>query len=119
MAEPREIATKDEVRACLEEPRAILFKYGTHCPISAAARTQLAEFVERNPDAVVYQVAVDEHRDVSDFIAEKLGVQHASPQAFLLSSGDVTWQATHHSIQARELASRWEQAAAGQTTGRR
>ena len=118
MAEPREISTKDDVRACLEERCAVLFKYGTHCPISAAARRQLAEFVEANSDAVVYQVAVDEHRDVSDFIAEKLGVAHASPQAFLLSAGDVTWQATHHSIQARDLGSRWEQAA-GQTSARR
>ena len=112
MAEPREISTKDDVKACLEEPNAVLFKYGTHCPISAAARTQLAEFVKEHPDAVVYQVAVDEHRDVSDYIAEKLGVKHQSPQAFLVCSGDVTWQATHHSIQARELASRWEETAA-------
>ena len=119
MAEPREISTTDDVRACLEEPRAVLFKYGTHCPISAAARTQLAQFVEKHPDAVVYQVAVDEHRDVSEFIAEKLGVPHQSPQAFLVCAGDVTWQATHHSIQARELASRWEQSAAGQTSERR
>jgi len=107
MAEPREISTNDDVHACLEEPRAVLFKYGTHCPISAAARTQLAEFCERTPDAVVYQVAVDEHREVSDFIAEKLGVQHASPQAFLLRDGDVAWKATHHSISARDLASQW------------
>jgi bacillithiol system protein YtxJ len=113
MAEPREISTNDEVKACLEEPRAVLFKYGTHCPISAAARTQLAQFVERSPDAVVYQVAVDTHRDVSDYIAEKLGVPHASPQAFVVCSGDIAWQATHHSIQARALASQWDTAARG------
>lgn len=112
MADPRDIATTDDVQACLEEPRAVLFKYGSHCPISAAARTQLAQFLEANPDAVVYQVAVDVNRDVSDHIADTLGIEHASPQAFLLCDGDVEWQATHHSIRASELGNRWQQSAA-------
>ena len=107
MANPQNIATEDDARRALAEPRAILFKYGTRCPISAAAVRELGDFVRDSPDAVVYQVAVDQCRDVSDFIAEQLGVEHESPQAFLLCDGDVRWQATHFSIVAEELATQW------------
>lgn len=107
MPDPRELSSTDDLQAALDAPRAVLFKYGTYCPISAAARAQLAEFLREHPDATVYQVAVDRCRDVSDHIADRLGVEHASPQAFLLESGEIAWQATHHSIRASELATRW------------
>ena len=107
MPDPRDITTPEDVHACLDAPRALLFKYGTHCPISAAARGQLGEFIAERPDALVYQVAVDQHRDVSDYIAQRLGVPHASPQAFLLESGEIRWQATHHAISRDVLADRW------------
>lgn len=107
MPDLRDLASSDDVTAALAAPRAVVFKYGTRCPISAAARGQLGEFVTECPDALVYQVAVDEHRDISDDIAMRLGVAHASPQAFVLNAGEIRWAATHHAISARLLAERW------------
>jgi bacillithiol system protein YtxJ len=110
MADPRDCTSPDDVDAALAEPRAILFKYGTHCPISAAARRELVTFASRQPDATVYQVAVDEHRETSAYVAERLGVRHESPQAFVLRQGEVTWKATHFDITALDLRKQYEAA---------
>lgn len=110
MPELRDLSSSDDVTAALEAPCAVLFKYGSRCPISTAARSELGAFCEECPDAVVYQVAVDQHRDISDDIAIRLGVPHASPQAFVLRAGEIRWSATHHAISARLLAERWSHA---------
>tara|TARA_R100001143_G_scaffold63545_1_gene71613 strand:+ start:18170 stop:18415 length:246 start_codon:yes stop_codon:yes gene_type:complete len=37
-------------------------------------------------------------RPLSDFVSEKTGIKHESPQAILLQNGDVIWHASHSSI---------------------
>ena len=113
MSDPVDLSTHDDVHLAMRAPRAVLFKYGTRCPISTAARNQLETFRGDCPDAVVYQVAVDQHRDLSDYIAEQLGVRHESPQAFVLQAGEIRWAATHYAIEARMLAERWSSALGG------
>ena len=43
-------------------------------------------------------LVVQDDRVVSDAIAEKLGIRHASPQAFVLKDGKPIYHATHYGI---------------------
>ena len=98
------LTTRDELEAALREPAAVLLKHSTRCPISAAALEQITQLRAQNPDVPVYLVDVNEQRDLSDEVAERLGAAHNSPQAFVLARGVPVWQASHYSIKARRLA---------------
>ncbi len=90
-------STKD-VDALRDEPAAVLLKHSTRCPISAAAFDQIAELGERRPDVPIYLVDVNQARGVSDYVAERFGAPHDSPQAFVLDHGAPVWTATHCSM---------------------
>lgn len=102
----RDVNTMEELEAALAEREVVLLKHGASCPISRAARRELAEFCSANPQAQVCSVEVTGRRALSDEIARRLGIRHASPQLFLLRDGAVAWQATHFEISARELMRR-------------
>ena len=95
--------TSGDLDAALDAPTAVLLKYSTTCPISANARRELSAFEQRHPDQTVYGVDVHRAREVSQALADRLGVQHESPQAFILRGGEPVWTATHWSISADEV----------------
>jgi thioredoxin 1 len=70
-----------------------LFKHSNSCGISAHIKFQLSPL-----DAEVHIIVVQESRPVSNSVVERLGVRHASPQAFVLSGGKVIYHATHYGI---------------------
>lgn len=100
----RELKTREEVDALLDERAAVLLKHGARCPISAAARDEMGVLAERAPHVVVGGVEVTGQPELSDYVEQKLGVRHASPQAFAIARGAVVWRATHHGITAGEIA---------------
>jgi bacillithiol system protein YtxJ len=107
------LSSRHEFDAVLREPAAVVFKHSTRCPISAAAYKQLAAVDGRGPSAPVYLVDVHQRRDVSDYIAERLGMPHDSPQAFVLARGAPVWHASHYAITAREIEAALREAEAG------
>jgi bacillithiol system protein YtxJ len=48
-------------------------------------------------------VKVIENRGVSNAVAERLGVEHQSPQMILVKDGQALWSASHHGIHAEKL----------------
>jgi bacillithiol system protein YtxJ len=89
----------DVLEKSKEEPLLVL-KHSTTCPISAAA---YREFDASNSDIPKYFLKVRESRPVSNEIENNLGVQHESPQLFLVKDGNAVWQATHYSISKSEI----------------
>lgn len=80
----------------------LLFKHSLTCPISARAQEQFVYMT----GAPRYALAVQYVREVSQAVAERLGVEHASPQLLLLEDGEVTLTLTHDAIQADEVKKR-------------
>ena len=71
----------------------VLFKHSNSCGISAHIKYQL------NPlDAEIHVIVVQESRPVSNAVAERLGIRHASPQAFVIRDRKVVYHATHYGI---------------------
>lgn len=93
-----EIKTLPEWENVLQQSKkqpVLLFKHSTTCPVSAAAYREFTS-VETETDA--YLVKVIESRPVSNEIESNLGVQHQSPQIFLVSNEEPVWHASHWNI---------------------
>jgi bacillithiol system protein YtxJ len=83
----------------------LLFKHSTRCPISFAAQAQFHAFAQAHQGAAAAcELDLLRHRDLSQAIAERLGVRHESPQAIVVHHGRAVWHASHYDITAAALA---------------
>ena len=99
----REIPDAAALAAAIESPRAVLFKHSTRCPVSAYVIDEVMAFAEDHPEWPVYLLKVIEQRPLSNEAAERLGVRHESPQAFVLHRGRVRWHGSHNEVTADAL----------------
>ena len=77
----------------------VLFKHSTRCSVSRMAMKMFEQGWDESLDSVTaYYLDLIEYRDVSSTIAEKLSIEHQSPQLLVLKSGQVVHHANHHSI---------------------
>ena len=95
------------VEALLSESRprpTVLFKHSPTCGISAHVYHNLMALVrDENLEADWYVISVRAHRDVSDAIAARLKVWHASPQVIVLRDGGVIWHGSHFAVSERSV----------------
>jgi bacillithiol system protein YtxJ len=103
----RDLTTIPELEAALAPgPKpAVLYKHSTQCGICDAAIEEVRSFEAKHPDAAtVYYLDLLEHRDVSNAIAQRLGIRHESPQAIVLKDGKPVATLNHRAIRAEALA---------------
>jgi len=95
-----ELDDLNEVWEASEKKPVLLFKQSTTCPISANAFSEFNNFLEDNDaaDVEAFFVKVRETRPVSNQIAEDLGIQHQSPQIFIVKDKEAVWNASHNKI---------------------
>lgn len=77
---------------------AIIFKHSNSCGISARAYGQMSQIV-----GPVGLVIVQKARALSDEIAARTGVEHETPQVFILREQEVLWTASHGQIRAQAV----------------
>lgn len=103
------ISTVAEYNAVLGESNehpVIILKHSTTCPISAGGFERVEKGIESGDISVpVYVVVVQDARELSDYIARELDVQHESPQAIVLKDGETVFDTSHHDITVEVLAS--------------
>lgn len=80
-----------------DEPVFVL-KHSRTCGISADIYEQMGSI-----DGEMNVIVVQDHRAVSNAVAERLGVRHASPQAFVIKGGEILYHATHYGIDPRAI----------------
>ena len=95
--------SRTDLDALIGTDLAVLLKHGARCPVSARAREELNAFARSHPDIRIGSLEVTEHGDLSKHAAEQLGVEHESPQVFVIRSGKVAWHAEHYAITAISL----------------
>jgi len=87
-----------------KEKPCVIFKHSTRCSISSMAKFRLEGDWDISEDtAEAYYLDLIAHRDVSNYIAEELGVYHESPQIILLKGGEVVYDESHLDITVNEL----------------
>jgi len=95
------IETAEQLDALFErsnhEPVAI-FKHSNSCGISADVLSQTTAI-----DGELNVVVIQQHRDLSNAIADKTVYRHQSPQAFVIRAGKPVYHATHYGIDPRKI----------------
>ena len=81
-----------------------VFKHSATCSVSSAAYVEVEAYTQNHPDEPLAMVIVQDHREVSNHLAEKLGVRHASPQLLLVRGGKPLWDASHFKITADAMS---------------
>jgi bacillithiol system protein YtxJ len=102
------IETEADVVTALAEPLAILYKHSPICPTSGLAYEEIRSLRRLQQDVPVYLVDVVNSRPLSRYIAERIGVAHASPQAIILRAGVPAWHGSHFDLRAETMARKLE-----------
>lgn len=105
MAQIHELHVPTDFDALLEashEQPVALLKHSTACPISARGQKQFVQ-LEEDGDLPLYTVVVQHTPDLSDHIAETLGVRHETPQAIIIADGEAVYHASHYEVSAEAL----------------
>lgn len=95
----RSVDELDAVTEASQDGPVLVFKHSLTCPISARAQEQ---FVQTS-GAPRFALAVQYAREVSEAVAEKFGVEHASPQLLVVENGEVTGELTHDDIRVEAV----------------
>lgn len=112
------IATEADVANALAEPLAVVYKHSPICPTSGIAYEEMRSLRRLQQDVPVYLVDVIHSRPLSRYIAERVGVVHASPQAIILRAGVPAWHGSHFDLRADTLAQKLEALKAQAPTGK-
>lgn len=98
------ISTEADVASVLAEPLAVVYKHSPICPTSGMAYEEIRSLRRLQQDVPVYMVDVVQSRAISRYIAERVGVVHASPQAIILRAGVPAWHGSHYDLRADTMA---------------
>lgn len=80
-----------------------IFKHSTRCSVSRMALRHFESDFDLEDKITPYFLDLLEHRDISNEIATRFGVEHQSPQLILISRGKSAYDASHNSIEAEDL----------------
>jgi len=95
---PKNLSDLDRVLG-KNDKLSLIFKHSAACGTSAFAFRGTEKILpEISGNVDFYIIEVRSQRKLSDFIAQKTGVRHESPQLLLLKNGEVLWHASHSAI---------------------
>ena len=77
-------ADLDAALAASENQPIVIFKHSNSCPFSARAQVQISE---AKHDIEIYGIVIQYAKELSTEIAERLEVEHKSPQAIVVNKG--------------------------------
>ena len=86
-------------RDASDEQPVVIFKHSSMCPTSARANQEMTALAE-DEVVPVYRVVVQEHRAVSDTIADETGLRHETPQVIVLHDRSPVFDASHHRVKS-------------------
>lgn len=87
----------EKIIALSHETPQVIFKHSTRCSISTVAKNRLERAYAPTP-VQFHFLDLLAHRPVSNLIAERLGVPHASPQVLLIKNGACIYDESHMGI---------------------
>lgn len=96
----KKLESMEDLDAAIDESKTkkvALFKHSTRCSISSMVLSKFERAVEKSDkDVSYYFLDLIAHRDVSNEIAQRLNVEHQSPQLLILENGAVIKHASHN-----------------------
>lgn len=98
------LSTEAQVDALVElsqQQPVLVLKHSTRCSISSMIKSRLEREAPEPLAAKDYQafyLDLIQFRAVSNWIAQKFGIEHESPQVIVLENGKVVYHASHTAI---------------------
>lgn len=80
----------------------VIFKHSERCSISRFAMKQFENEYESDVANLIY-IEVREHRDLSNYVAEKFNITHQSPQVIVQNEKESVFSTSHDKISAHEI----------------
>lgn len=95
---------ENALKQSAQQPIAI-FKHSTRCSISSTAKNRLERgWKFREEQITPYFLDLIAHRNISNSIAEQLGVTHQSPQLIVVKDGKAVYDASHMTIYIEDIS---------------
>lgn len=101
-----ELVSTEQLKEVIESSSknlVLIFKHSTRCSISSMAKSRFENNWIKKEACDLYYLDLLMYRSISDEISELLEVKHHSPQVIVLLNKKVIYEATHSSIDAREI----------------
>jgi bacillithiol system protein YtxJ len=103
------IQTEEELNQAIassSEKPSVFFKHSTRCSISSMALNRFENsFSADNSRCNLYFIDLIGYRAISNEIAEKLNVQHQSPQVIVVDNNEVVYTGSHSGIDTQKIES--------------
>lgn len=97
----------DDINKVIEDSKdtpVLLFKHSTRCSISSTALSRLErKWTDKDENIKPYYLDLINHRDVSNAVAHKFGVEHQSPQIMIIKDGMSVYDASHFDIDYQKI----------------
>ena len=100
------ISSEADVLSALSAPLAVVYKHSPICPSSDIAYKEMRSLRRLHIDVPVYLVDVIRFKPLSRYIAHRVGVVHASPQAIIMCAGVAAWHGSHFDLSAEAISRR-------------
>ena len=82
----------------------VIFKHSAACGTSAFALRNMEEVLSETAENVdFYIIEVRSQRELSNYVAQKTGVRHESPQLILIKNGEALWNVSHSAIYPKSV----------------
>ncbi|MCP4441964.1 MAG: bacillithiol system redox-active protein YtxJ [Aureispira sp.] len=103
----KDLTSIEELENILQESHqhpVAIFKHSTRCSISSTAKNRLERGWNFESNQVTpYFLDLIAHRNVSNAIADQLGVVHQSPQLIVIKNGKAVYDASHMTIYVDDI----------------
>lgn len=84
----------------------VIFKHSTRCAISTMAFQRFKRGWSFGKEELpVYYLDILRHRDISNAVSEKFGVEHQSPQVLLIRDDECVYHTSHNGISPSAIES--------------
>ncbi len=94
----------DEIFLASNEKTQVILKHSYRCGTSFFAKKGLeTEGLWEHIEADLWLIDVVGNRKVSDYLAEKSGIVHESPQLVVIRDGTVIWHGSHGAVSRKNV----------------
>lgn len=99
------ITELDQLIALSEKAPVLILKHSTRCNISKMSLDRLERKWKEEDEQKILPYFLDllNHRDISNAIEQRFGVEHESPQVLIIRNGMCVYSATHSEIDYSEI----------------
>lgn len=82
----------------------LIYKHSNTCMTCVFMKKRVEELMNNDNKINTFQfIEVRMSRALSNYVTDKTGIKHESPQALLLHNGSVIWHASHSAIEVEAI----------------